>query len=237
MSEKSTGTDNSTDGEAFGDAAKLSRLYLDSLRAADGAGAYRVALRALQSGMTSPALYQRVIAPAMHGIGDLWEKGAITVADEHAATALTHRVLASLRPPVRVEVHGEQEAGEPGKGRALLAAVEGEQHALGLRMVADVLEETGYGTIYLGADVPTDALLQSVDAFSPDLLALSATMPELAPILGEVASAVRSRHPEMDLLLGGQATMAAGDNGRATVLRDLELLSANRLPARARGTD
>lgn len=237
MTEKSTGTDNSIDREAFRDAPKLSRLYLDSLRAADGAGACRVALRAVESGMTIPALYQRVIAPAMHGIGDLWEKGAITVADEHAATALTHRVLASLRPPVRVEVFGGRGAEEPGRGRALLAAVEGEQHALGLRMVADVLEDSGYSTIYLGADVPTDALMHSVDALSPDLLALSATMPELAPRLEEVAAVVRSTHPEVDLLLGGQATATAGDGARAIVLRDLELLSANRLPMRSRGTD
>lgn len=201
------------------EAGKLSRLYLDALRAVDAAGAFRVASRALEQGMTIPVLYHRVVAPAMHEIGVLWERGAITVADEHAATALTHRVLAGLRPPIQLDVAGSEAERE--KRLALLATVEGEQHALGLRMAADVLEDTGYRVIYLGADVPTDALLQSVTAFSPDLLALSATMPELASVLEETSLGVRSEHPELSLLVGGQASIASHG---AVKGRDLESL-------------
>ena len=170
-----------------------------------------------------PELYQRVITPALYEIGRLWEKGALTVADEHLATALTHRVLASLRPPVRGEVSaGEQET--PRERRALLAAVEGEQHALGLRMAADVLEDAGLHTIYLGADVPTDALLQAIASLSPDLVALSATMPELAPRLEEVAVIVREAHPRIGLLVGGQAAPLRGEG--ETLVQDLETLSS-----------
>lgn len=200
---------------------QLSRLFLDAVRAADTAGAYRVAAGALAQGMTMPELYQRVIAPALYEIGRLWEKGALTVADEHMATALTHRVLASLRPPIRVAAsEGEQDA--PAERRALLAAVEGEQHALGLRMAADVLEDTGFHTIYLGADVPTDALLQAIASLSPDLVALSATMPELAPRLEEVAEIVRKAHPRIGLLVGGQAASLRGEE--AMLVEDLEAL-------------
>jgi methanogenic corrinoid protein MtbC1 len=202
--------------------ARASRLYLEALRAADGPGAYQVAAQALESGLTAPALYQRVIAPAMHEIGELWEKGALTVADEHLATALTHRVLAALRPPIRLRVGGPD--GGRGRPQALLATVQGEQHALGLRMAADVLEEVGYGTIYLGADVPTEALLQAVAAFEPDLLALAATMPEAKPTLEEVAATVRDAYPRIDLLLGGQAAGPPGAGGK--LIRDLEALSA-----------
>jgi len=171
--------------------------------------------------MTMPELYQRVITPALYEIGRLWEKGALTVADEHQATALTHRVLASLRPPLRVEAPaGEQ--GAPAKKRALLAAVEGEQHAMGLRMAADVLEDAGFHTIYLGADVPTDALLQAVGSLSPDLVALSATMPELAPRLEEVAGIVREAYPEISLLVGGQAASSHGEE--PPPIQDLETL-------------
>lgn len=219
MTEKSAGADHSINDEAARDAGRLSRLYLDALRAADAAGAFRVASRALEQGMTVPVLYHRVVVPAMHEIGALWEKGAITVADEHAATALTHRVLGGLRPPLRLDLGGAAASKE--KGLALMAAIEGEQHALGLRMAADVLEDSGYRVVYLGADVPTEALLQSVSALSPDLLALSATMPELAPVLEEVSSRVRSEHPGLSLLVGGQAS-AAGQG--ATKIRDLESL-------------
>jgi methanogenic corrinoid protein MtbC1 len=207
---------------------------LDAVRAADAAAAYRIASSALAQGMTMPQLYQRVITPALYEIGKLWEKGALTVADEHLATALTHRVLASLRPPVRVEASaGEQPA--PTEKRVLLAAVEGEQHALGLRMAADILEDAGFRTIYLGADVPTDALLQSVASLSPDLVALSATMPELAPRLEEVAGALRRAHPRVGLLTGGQA-LASGSAVESPI-QDLEALPKRLVSAAAASSD
>lgn len=220
------GADNSREPQpvnaaAVDVAARLVRFYLDALRAADAAGAYRIVSEALAQGMSIPQLYQRVIGPAMYEVGRLWEKGALTVADEHLATALTHRVLAALRPPPRVEARPGSAAA---KKRAMLAAVQGEQHALGLRMVADVLEDVGFETIYLGADVPTGALLQAVDALAPDVLGLSATMPELAPRLEEVAASVGRAHPQLELLIGGQA--APPRVGGGTLVDDLEALPA-----------
>jgi MerR family transcriptional regulator, light-induced transcriptional regulator len=224
VTEKSAGADQSTNDGAIRDAAKLSRLYLETLRGADTAGAYQVASRALERGMDLPALYQRVITPAMYEIGELWEKGAITVADEHAATTLTHRVLGGLRPPAPVRL---DESGSPAGARAVLATVEGEQHALGVRMVADVLEEVGFCVICLGPDVPTEALLQSISTFSPSLLALSATMPELAPTLESVAARARREHPQLQVIVGGQALLASGAEAS---IPDLEALSEALVP-------
>ncbi|HST69944.1 MAG TPA: B12-binding domain-containing protein [Solirubrobacterales bacterium] len=222
MTERSVWTENSANLDLERAASRFARLYLDSLRAADTSGAFRVASGALEQGMTVPQLYQRVISPAMHEVGELWERGALTVADEHLATALTHRVLAALRP--------QPGAGPTGasmeKGCVMLAAVQGEQHALGLRMAADVLEDAGFRTIYLGADVPTDALLQAISSLSPDSLVLGVTMPELTPQLHEVADAVRKAHPQLGLLVGGQA--ASPPEG-GMLIQDLEALP-ERLP-------
>ena len=220
MSEQSAKADNSAN-QSDRQAGKRSRTYLDALRAANAAGAYRVASRALDEGMSLAALYQEVITPAMYELGRLWEKGAITVADEHLATALTHRVLAALRPPAFVNQAFE---GDSPKDRAMLAAVQGEQHALGLRMAADLLEDAGYQTIYLGADVPTGALLQAIDSLSPTLLGLSATMPESGTALADVVGVVRSEHPGLNLLVGGQASAAPLVREAATPVDDLELL-------------
>lgn len=174
--------------------------------------------------MTTPQLYQRVITPAMHEIGVLWQRGALTVADEHLATALTNRVLAALRgPPGERRGAGDGAGGERSRGRALLAAVEGERHALGLRMAADVLEDAGYEALYLGVDVPTEALLRAVESLSPDLVGLAATLSSLAPRLEAVAGEVRRAHPRLRLLVGGQA--ASPRIGEGTLVQDLEMLS------------
>jgi MerR family transcriptional regulator, light-induced transcriptional regulator len=221
------GAERSPEKEAVGTATRLSRLYLEALRAGDGPGAYRVAARALREGMVVPELYEQVVAPAMHEIGALWEKGALTVADEHRATELTNRVLAALRPSPAIEA-GVERARAATRSRAMLAAVEGERHALGLRMAADILEDNGFETIYLGADVPTGALLQAVTVTEPDLVVLAATLPELAPRLEEVAAAVREAHPRVELLVGGQAASPRIAGG--TLVQSLELLPGRMLP-------
>ena len=170
--------------------------------------------------MSFAALCQQVISPAMHELGRLWGEGAITVADEHLATGLTHRVLAALRPPELFEQSFEAGSDRP---RAILAAVQGEQHALGLRMAADLLEDRGYQVAYLGADVPTEALLQALRTLSPDLLGLSATMPESTRRLEEVVEIVQNEHPRLPLLVGGQGSRSPRV-GEGALVDDLELL-------------
>jgi methanogenic corrinoid protein MtbC1 len=170
--------------------------------------------------MSLAALYQWVITPAMHELGRLWEKGAITVADEHLATALTHRVLGALRPPAFVRWAFGEDLPKP---RAMMAAVEGEQHVLGLRMAADLIEDAGYQTIYLGADVPTDALMQAINSASADLLALTATTPDSAAVLEQVIAVSRREHPRLNLVVGGQALAPRRLRG-ATPVENLELL-------------
>jgi diguanylate cyclase (GGDEF)-like protein len=195
---------------------RLSRAYQDALTVADAGGAGRVARQALGEGMGVAGLYQRVIAPAMWRIGDLWEQGAISVADEHLATALTHQAMAGI--------YGPSLGHKARPGRILMAAVEGEQHALGLRMAADVIELAGYETIYLGADVPTADLLQAVASRSPNLVGLSATMPSSIPALERTIAEIRRLNPNLIVLFGGQGAQPRGEKDGAVLVRSLEQL-------------
>jgi methanogenic corrinoid protein MtbC1 len=230
--EHSAAADNSVGREAERRAATVARSYLEALRAADAGGAYRLASGILGEGLSLAALYQDVITPAMYELGRLWERGAITIADEHLATALTHRVLGALTPLAFADQTLEKDSPKP---RAMLAAVQGEQHALGLRMAADLLEDAGCEAIYLGADVPVEALMQAIASFSPDLLGLSATMPELGDVLEGTVAGVRSEYPELGVLVGGQAS-ASPRIEEATPVENLRLLEgrAKRLLASRR---
>lgn len=197
---------------------RLSCAYEDALRVADAAGAERVARQGLSEGLSVAGLYQRVIAPAMWRIGTLWEEGEISVADEHLATALTHQVMAGI--------FGPSLGHKIMPGRVLLAAVEGEQHALGLRMAADVIELAGYETIYLGADVPTADLLRVVTARAPDLVALAATMPDSAPALDRAITGIQDVDPSLIVLFGGQGAQPRRGDGGAVLVQSLERLPA-----------
>jgi len=114
---------------------------------------------------------------------------------------------------------------EAGGGRVLLAGVEGEQHVVGLRMAADVLEVAGFETTYLGADVPTHDLLRMIGELDPDLLAISATMPFSAYPLRRAVAEVRKAHPDLGILVGGQgAALDDGEDERTVFVSDLDQL-------------
>jgi diguanylate cyclase (GGDEF)-like protein len=195
---------------------RLSYAFQDALAVADGASAGLVARQALSEGLGVAGLYQRVIAPAMWRIGELWERGEGTVAEEHLATALTHQVMAGI--------YGSSLGHKVMPGRILMAAVEGEQHALGLRMAADVIELAGYETIYLGADVPTAELLQAVATHAPNLVGLSATMPGSIQVLDRAITEVQRLDPGPIVLFGGRGVRPRDGSDGAVLVRDLEQL-------------
>ncbi|MGA2926541.1 MAG: PAS domain S-box protein, partial [Solirubrobacteraceae bacterium] len=116
---------------------RLAAAFGEALRAGDPHAAVGVVDDALGSGLSAVEIQSRVIAPAMWGIGELWQLGKLTVAEEHLATAVSHHVLARLYPGLLAHTQRRSDT-------VLVAAVHGEHHVLGLRMVADVFEGAGY---------------------------------------------------------------------------------------------
>jgi diguanylate cyclase (GGDEF)-like protein len=178
----------------------------EALRAGDSLGAEMVGEAALRAGMEVPAVHSRVIAPAMHRMGDLWQCGAATVSDEHLATAIAHNVLSRLFP------HG-LDAPPRSRERVMLAATQGELHVLGLRMVADVLEDAGFDVFYLGADVPLAALLTACDKHRPAVLGLGVTMPLNVPAFIRAIEAVCDLEHAPAIMVAGRAALPAIDQG------------------------
>jgi diguanylate cyclase (GGDEF)-like protein len=91
-------------------------------------------------------------------------------------------------------------------------------------MAADVIELAGYETIYLGADVPTADLLQAVATRSPNLVGLSATMPDSVSALDHAIAEIRRVNPNLVVMFGGQGTQPREENGGAVLIRSLERL-------------
>lgn len=156
------------------------------------------------------AVMDELVQPAMEEIGRRWADGEVSVSDEHLATAIMETVLA--------RAHGETDLGNEEVGRALLACVEGNRHALGLRGLSDALEIEGWQTRYLGADVPTEALVDHVERWEPDLVCLSVSLAGQIPAAREVIGRIHNRFGDRGprVLLGGLAVdtsagkMAAG---------------------------
>ena len=105
----------------------LERAFLQAVLAGAEDDAERVVREAIDAGVPESVIDDDVIAPALRAVGELWERGSITVADEHLASHIAVRVVALQREAFRA-------ARRRGGERVLLLAPQGEHHVIGLQM-------------------------------------------------------------------------------------------------------
>jgi DNA-binding transcriptional MerR regulator len=181
---------------AFSPAA--ARRDLDvSLSEFDEARAHAV-LDELLSTATLDSILSDVLIPFLRELGERWERGEITVAQEHfASSVLRGRLLGLAR------------GWDRGTGsRVLLSCAPGELHDLGLIAFGLALRARGFRILYLGADTPIESVAQTARAARPHVLVVSAVSAEL---FKEIAGALRELAAEYPVYLGGAGATAVGE--------------------------
>ncbi len=145
-------------------------------------------------------VYDGLLKDAMRLVGERWATGRWSVADEHLASRTLMRALEQVRP----KLGPESRVGPV----AVLAGAAGEQHMIGLVCLEQTLQEHGWTTANLGADVPTEDLARYVADNDVALVALSASDPARLDALGAAIGAVRDadRGRGIRVLLGGRIT-------------------------------
>ena len=196
--------------------------YLDGLLTNDGPRCRASFERWLDATPDVRALYEGLVQRALYKVGDLWERGQISVATEHLATAVSESLLNLTYPRLFAR---------PRVGKSVVvASTANEYHQLGAKMVADVFEWHGWRAHFLGANTPPRDLLALVRDKNPDAVALSLTVYFNLEALLHTAAAVRAEFPSVPMIVGGQA-FRWGGAGRAeqiagvrcvTSLADLE---------------
>ncbi|HEX4745361.1 MAG TPA: MerR family transcriptional regulator [Gaiellaceae bacterium] len=130
-------------------------------------GAAHAAIDRLVATLSLEAFLRDVVLPLLQEIGEGWERGEITIAQEHFASNLVRgRLMALGRGWGR------------GAGRhALLAAPSGEQHDLGLVVLALVLRDRGWRVTFLGADTPLETVADTARRVVPEVIVLAMLQP------------------------------------------------------------
>jgi methanogenic corrinoid protein MtbC1 len=140
-----------------------------------------------------------VVQAALYEIGRKWETNRVTVSQEHLATAIAQSVM--TKGLLAAELPASN-------GRAVvLACVAGNQHCVGLQMVADAFQLGGWDVQYLGANVPTAALIQHVGHYPCDLLGLSVSFAQGLHVVREVIAGLRRAqgYARPSVIVGGLA--------------------------------
>lgn len=147
-------------------------------------------------------VYENIIRKALYEVGDLWEKGKISVASEHLASATSESLINEFYPRIITSKKLPK--------TALLGCVENEYHQIGIKMVSDIFELNGWNTCYLGASTPTKEFVKFIDEIQPQLVALSLSLYFNLPNLDKMLNAIQADFPDLPIMVGGQAFRHGG---------------------------
>jgi DNA-binding transcriptional MerR regulator len=142
------------------------------------------------------SLLVEVVVPYLRELGDRWEAGTISIAQEHFASNLLRGRLMGLARDWAL-----------GAGPALvLACPPGEEHDLGLIMFGIAVSRRGRPVVFLGTDTPLETVRETVVALHPSAVVLAVTRPE--PLRGQ-REALRGLADEVRLLVCGAGAVPA----------------------------
>ncbi len=182
--------------EAYAPRIDVARRFLLATLEGRGEAALDVVRAELAAGIPIADLHDHVLIPVLQEVGHMWLLGESPIADEHLATQLVGRALDMI--------HMQLPPAADGAPKVLAFAVGGNQHDLGLRIVAQRLQLAGYEVTNLGRDLPASDLPWAMTDRDYDMLAVSVM---LLQQLGAAREVVHERRRLLDgrprILLGG----------------------------------
>ena len=158
-----------------------------------------------------------VFLTVLREIGELWQQGELTVAEEHFASHLIRRRLGGL-------ARGWEDGSGP---RALLACPADEEHDIPLMMLGIALGNRGWRISFLGARTPAEDLLRAVESVAPEVVVLASPDPlnfvEMSASLQEISKSARIA------IAGTGATQSIADACGAMLLTGDPVSAANEI--------
>lgn len=159
---------------------------------------------AIKNGIDPKAIVIDALTESMEFVGEKFERGEYLIPDMLASAECVGAAMDILSPHI-VKV------GVKTKGKFIIATVAGDLHDIGKNIVSIMLKGAGYDVIDLGADVPTDRIIEAVKEHQAPYLGLSAllttTMREMDKVIKRLIEV--GLRDKVHVLIGGATTSEA----------------------------
>jgi MerR family transcriptional regulator, light-induced transcriptional regulator len=171
------------------------------------------AIDGMLAALSVAAVLGDVVLPYLHDLGTRWERGEVSVGQEHfASNVLRGRLLGLAR------------GWDGGAGpRAVLACPAGELHDLGLIAFGLALRDRGWRITYLGPNTPLETIVDMAATLRPAAVVFAATT---AAAFDSDAAALRALAAGAPVWLAGQGATADVARAAGARLLDLDPLAA-----------
>jgi MerR family transcriptional regulator, light-induced transcriptional regulator len=178
-------------------------LVLGAEEAAPGAYLRRL----LDEGVPTTAIYLDLLTPTAVRLGELWEADDCDFVDVTIGLGRMQRTLHDISQVFAPSIDRPSPTGS-----ALLTCIAGEQHTLGIVMIADALLRDGW-RVQVGAPWSDVDLATMVRSESFDVLGVSLACESRIPQLRREVAALRaaSSNSALRILVGGQAFVGRPD--------------------------
>ena len=181
--------------------AQLEALHLqliDLLLAGDETTSTDMVMAAYQQGNKTLKLIECVYVPILKTTGLMWQKGEISIANEHFISNLIDRWLAMTSTATQ----------SPEKPySAVFIVPSGEEHVLILKMIKEYFRQNNWKTYYLGNSIPFSSLNSFIELNKIDLVVMSVSIQSHLNSAEDLIQALKSlnvRH-RPKILIGGSA--------------------------------
>jgi methanogenic corrinoid protein MtbC1 len=176
----------------------LAREYLMAALEGRREDAIRMALTALDNGLSFDELSCNVLARVQAELGTMWHRSQMSVVEEHLVSRTTEAVLTRLHARLPTL---------PSNGmRVLVTSVDGDMHDIGLRVVANHFEMAGWSPVYLGASTPPAEVVMAAGEFEVQLVAVGVKLATQLRSAAELVKLLRSdlRTQATPVIFGGR---------------------------------
>lgn len=147
------------------------------------------------------SMFHQVLVPILIRVGDAWEEGSATVAQEHYMTHMVSNRFYQFFHLFPVYAH---------LPKVLAFCPEGEHHQVGLLLFSLFLRKNGVEVVYLGANTPEAGVVAMLETQNRiGAVCLSVTDKELLPYCKELIARLQAIRPGIRFILGGKAYEAA----------------------------
>jgi excisionase family DNA binding protein len=112
-------------------------------------------------------MFDELVTPVLHKIGELWERGKLSVAEEHIASDIIRDSLLQIRE-IAILPNDEKE-------KVFCFALDDDQHDIALKMIQILLEQRGFDVFFSGQSTPAESIEKLISIHKPSRVYLSST--------------------------------------------------------------
>lgn len=146
--------------------------------------------------------YDTLLKPVMYKIGDLWQKGELDVATEHASTNTANSLIKLINERITARTTKETSS----KYKAIICTPDGELHGLACNMIESLLLSKGFKVYNISTSIPTDEGIQYIHDVLPDIVFISVTLSENIRSAERLIQQIQTKYNnKLPIVVGGSA--------------------------------